>query len=575
MADMRFAWLLLLPVLTAKSAGTEPEIYVAPGGTATAPGTMAHPTTLASAIANVPPGGVIWMRGGTYTHSSQITIARGNNGTNESLRKRLFAFTPQDGAAEVPVLDFSSQPYGSTASVNNPRGLMLGGDWWHVRGLEIKGAADNGLYVGGNHNVIEQCRIHACRDSGLQISRYSGSDGPALWPSFNLVLNCESRDNYDGPPNDGENADGFACKLTSGAGNVFRGCVSHHNIDDGWDLFTRSDTGPIGSVVIDRCIAHSNGTLSDGTSNGNGDRNGFKLGGEDISVAHTITRSLAFGNGKNGMTFNSNPGAITVVNCLCFDNAEGNFKFDDPGPVFYNNVSLYTTGAGRNDRYGGASGAPTGATNCFWLTGSSTRGPSINDAGIVVGAASFLTLTTPSATFARRADGGLEFGDFARPVAGHRLINGGVIPMGVALTYSEAYYDGVPDIGLVETRAGWQLWRERQFGEDALALPHTAAGASPAGDGHGNVFKYLLGLKAMSPVPANLLPDLTLAGDGYRWFRVPAASDVMAVPLTSTELAEWSSLTPSLVGTAGGFQEWEAAAPAAARRFFRLQMTAP
>jgi hypothetical protein len=451
---------------------------------------------------------------------------------------------------------------------------MLGGDWWHVRGLEVKGAADNGIYVGGNHNIVELCRIHACRDSGLQISRYSSSDGPALWPSFNLILNCESWDNYDSPPNDGENADGFACKLTSGEGNVFRGCIAHHNIDDGWDLFTKTETGPIGSVTIDRCIAHSNGTLTDGTTSSNGDRNGFKLGGSGIPVAHTVTRSLAYGNGKNGFTWNSNPGAIAVVNNLAFNNAQGNFKFDAADPLFYNNASLYTAGSGTNDRYGGASGAPTGATNCFWYNGGS-----INAAGITISAASFLTLAPPAA-FARYDDGGLSFGNFARPVAGHRLINGGTLPAGIALPYAAAYYHSTPDIGLIETRTGWHLWREQQFGEDNLALPYTGPTASPIADGQPNALKYLLGLAATDPVPPALLPTLSAGPGGtftYRWHRLATATDVTVTPMSSITLQSWTPASAYLLSTPAPYQQWEAILPAnpGPRFFLRLDLTTP
>lgn len=564
-------------ILTVTNAVIVPGLYVSPSGTAGAAGSFSAPTTLASAITRVQPGGVIWVRGGTYTLSSQITVNRGNNGTSEALRKQIFAFRLPDGTEEVPVLDFSSQPYGSTSSVSNPRGLMLGGDWWHVRGLTVKGAADNGIYVGGNHNIVERCRTHLCRDSGVQVSRFSSSDATIdLWPSYNLILNCESWDNYDSPPNDGENADGFACKLTSGPGNIFRGCVAHHNIDDGWDLFTKTDTGPIGSVIIDRCIAHSNGTLTDGTSNVNGDRNGFKLGGDGIPVVHTVTRSLAFGNGKNGFTWNSNPGAIIMVNNLAFDNAEGNYNFTAAGPQFYSNVSLYTTGTGVNDRYGGSSGAPTGATNCFWYTGSSSRGPSINDAGIVVNAASFQTLAPPTFSFIRRADGALDFGNFARPVAGHRLVNGGILPAGIALPFSTAYYLGTPDAGLVESRTGFQLWREQQFGEDNLGRPYAAADAAPGGDGHSSMLRYILGADATAPLSPALLPAMvsTPGGLRYRWRRAPGTTDIRALPWASEDLAAWTSLPAALFTTAGGYQEWEAAAPAGTTRgYFRLQLS--
>lgn len=446
--------------VTEPPAGHDAAIFVAPNGLDSNPGTFAQPTTLARALTLVPAGGTIFMRGGTYTFSVQITIARGNNGA-PGLHKRLFAYTPPGGAPELPVLDFSSQPYGKTSQVSNPRGIFMGGNHWHVKGLDVKGAADNGIFVAGNHNIVELCVIHKNRDSGLQIARYSSSAPRSEWPSHNLILNCESYDNYDHAPNGGENADGFACKLTSGPGNIFRGCIARNNIDDGWDLYTKSETGPIDPVIIDQCIAYDNGTLTDGTQNTAGDRNGFKLGGEKIAVVHYVSRSIAFGNGKNGFTWNSNPGGIQVVNNLAFDNVQGNFKFDAGEAKFYNNVSLYTaaTGPGNrvgiNDRYAGASGSPTGATNVFWYVGSSSRGPSINDAGLTAYKSAFVTLTPPANGFARHPDGSIDLGDFARPVPGSPLVNAGALPPGEVLGWlpydTATAYENAPDIGAVET----------------------------------------------------------------------------------------------------------------------------
>ena len=56
------------------------------------------------------------------------------------------------------------------------------------------------------------------------------------WPSYNLILNCTSYGNADAGY---EDADGFAAKLTVGDGNVFDGCIAHHNADDGWDLIRK------------------------------------------------------------------------------------------------------------------------------------------------------------------------------------------------------------------------------------------------------------------------------------------------------------------------------------------------
>ncbi|MGW8526957.1 hypothetical protein, partial [Nocardiopsis sp. NPDC055824] len=39
-------------------------------------------------------------------------------------------------------------------------------------------------------------------------------------------------------------------------------------IDDGRDLWTESDTGPVGAVTVEDFLAHGNGTLGDGSQAG-------------------------------------------------------------------------------------------------------------------------------------------------------------------------------------------------------------------------------------------------------------------------------------------------------------------
>ena len=56
------------------------DIFVAPNGTDSNPGTMDSPTTLSAAITRIQAGQTIQMRGGTYNFSATVTIARGNNG---------------------------------------------------------------------------------------------------------------------------------------------------------------------------------------------------------------------------------------------------------------------------------------------------------------------------------------------------------------------------------------------------------------------------------------------------------------------------------------------------------------
>jgi hypothetical protein len=94
-------------------------------------------------------------------------------------------------------------------------------------------------------------------------------------------------------------------------------------------------------VTIEDSLSYNNGTLSNGGQAGSGDRNGFKLGGEDISVNHIVRRSIAFHNGKHGFTYNRNLGSMTISNNLSIDNDSGNrnFNFDGGTSVFRNNTS--------------------------------------------------------------------------------------------------------------------------------------------------------------------------------------------------------------------------------------------
>ncbi|EMF52840.1 MULTISPECIES: carbohydrate-binding protein [Streptomyces] len=345
---------------TVPDGGTTPPpttgstLYAAPSGTDSAAGTISAPTTLTSAISRITAGGTIYLRGGTYAQAATVTIPAGSSGT-AAARTRLSAYP-----GEKPVLNFSAQ---SESSSN--RGLQLNASYWHVSGLIVERAGDNGIYVGGSDNIIERTVTRFNRDTGLQLGRMASTTPAADWPSDNLILSAESHDNAD---SDGEDADGFAAKLTTGTGNVFRYAVAHNNIDDGWDLYTKTDTGPIGPVTIEDSLSYENGTLTDGSQAGNGDRNGYKLGGDDIAVNHVVRRSIAYDNGKHGFTWNSNPGSMAVSGNVSIDNTERNFSFDGGTSVFRDNTSC-RSGSGTNDRIIGSSDS----SNQFWSGTNGSR----------------------------------------------------------------------------------------------------------------------------------------------------------------------------------------------------------
>lgn len=285
------------------------DIYVSPTGTSNGTGTIENPLDLDTAIAFVRGGQKVILLDGRYVRDSKLEIKKHNDGTAEAMKYLVAA----QGAR--PIIDFDKKY----------EGVILSGNYWHIKGIEfIRSAAnEKGFVVGGSHNIIEECLFYENGNTGLQISRTDILENDkSKWPSYNLILNSESFDNRD--PSD-NNADGFAAKLTSGEGNIFKGCIAHNNIDDGWDLYTKVGTGAIGSVVIEDSIAYHNGTLTDGTV-GNGDKNGFKLGGEGVHVPHIIRNSIAFGNGAVGFTSNSNPGVIAINN-IGFNNGGGNLDF--------------------------------------------------------------------------------------------------------------------------------------------------------------------------------------------------------------------------------------------------------
>jgi len=288
-------------------------IYCSPSGSGDG-SSSSSPTTVANAITSVSAGGYIYLLAGTYKFSSPLKIEQGNSGSSGSY-KTMAAYN----GAKV-VFDFSGE---STSSSNY--GVVLDGSYWHFYGFEITKAGDNGMLLSGNNNIIEMMTFSENQDTGLQIARYrSSATTLSSWPTNNLVKNCTSKNNCDDATM--ENADGFAAKLTCGSGNVFDGCISYNNSDDGWDLYAKEETGAIGVVTIQNCVAFRNGFTESGKGYGDCDGNGFKLGGGGVGTKHVVTNCLAFENLNCGFTDNNNPEFGTMTNCTAYNNGIGGNK---------------------------------------------------------------------------------------------------------------------------------------------------------------------------------------------------------------------------------------------------------
>lgn len=316
-------------------------------------GSINHPFNLKNILAGeletkLTAGDTLYVLPGTYKFSTPIGMSRTNSIgafnkyiriVNAALERETSGYTGENTQA---VIDFSDMVFASTN-----RGVSIDTDFVYWYGIDVCGAGDNGLYIGGSYNTVEYCEFYNNRDSGLQLGRsFSEYNSIYQWPSYNLVKDCTSHNNYDNETF-GENADGFAAKLTVGFGNVFDGCIAYRNSDDGWDLYAKTDSGNIGTVIMYNCVAFENGYLEytrdecnslfpsynknmsyhTGENSVNdymtrdGDGNGFKLGGSIMEGDVVLYNCLSYGNRMHGVTDNSNPGYIKSTYVTSYNNS--------------------------------------------------------------------------------------------------------------------------------------------------------------------------------------------------------------------------------------------------------------
>ena len=310
--------------------GERKVLYTSPGALESGKGTKENPCDLQILLNKAKPGQVILMMDGTYAPKEQLLIPRSVSGAEEDL---ITLMPEHAGKVKIDGGDISS---GSI--------LQIVGSYWHIYGIEFfdtisadrdESSNIKGVSVSGNYNTVELCKIHDVGNSGLQISRFTDEPNlQDLWPSHNLIKNCDSWNCCDPTMND---ADGFAAKLTCGEGNKFYGCISHHNIDDGWDLYAKSTIGKIGAVTIENCVAYRNGFLlteDPELKEARGEGNGFKLGGENMYGGHVLRNSVSFNNYARGISSNSCPDC-EIYDCTVYNNV-----IDKDGDAC--NICLYT-----------------------------------------------------------------------------------------------------------------------------------------------------------------------------------------------------------------------------------------
>ena len=350
------------------------------------------------------------------------------------------------------ILDFRQTAYGK-------RGLQVQNTctYIHIKNLTLRYSGKNNLINYGSYNLFENLDIYGSADTGCQMKEGGN----------NIIKNVDSHDNFDyktmsgSTANFGGNADGFADKQFTGAGNHYIGCRAWNNSDDGWDFFQRVSNS---NTIIENCICYQNGcpyydmrnhpraagvdkawfdakvgtqmtdrygntitvTLAKYPCQGNG--NGFKMGGQYTDHKILIHHCLAVGNYARGFDQNNNGGTMWVYNNSAYDNGV-NFGFTTAFGTNHirNNVSFQGRGADQPE-------SKTVAANDHNTWNS----------GFACSAADFQSLDTTLILAPRNGNGDLPDNDFMRLAEGSTLIDAGIdINLG--------YNGNAPDLGCYES----------------------------------------------------------------------------------------------------------------------------
>ena len=394
------------------------------------------------------PGDTLYLLSGQYDLGN--TVIQNLNGTAS---KRIVISGYEGitrGGTYAAILDFRTTPYGT-------RGLQIKSTttYLHIRNLTLRYSGKNNLYNDGSYNLFENLDIYGSADTGCQMK--NGGN--------NIIKNVDSHDNFDyktmsgTTANFGGNADGFADKQFTGAGNHYIGCRAWNNSDDGWDFFQRVSTS---NSIIEHCLCYQNGQpyynmssnpratgvdkdwfdskvgtqMTDRYGNtitvslekypcqGNG--NGFKMGGQYTDHKLLIHHCLAVGNYARGFDQNNNGGTMWLYNNSSYAN--------------YTNYG-FTTAYGTNTiqnclSYKGQTNDSYKSQNVVAVDHNSWNGFTVTDAD-------FLSLDTTLILAPRNGNSALSENDFLHLKDGSALIDAGI-------DMNLGYNGDAPEIGCYE-----------------------------------------------------------------------------------------------------------------------------
>jgi len=269
------------------------DYYVSLDGDDSNDGVEASPLrTVQEAVDRVSAGDLIYVRGGTYEQPYHEPIMINDIAGSRSSPIRLEGYP-----GERPHLKWDGGPGHDNWQWWG--GIVLDGEspYWEFRNMEVSGSEWCGLHTSIDGNA------HSCVFEDLYIHD-TGQKGIWVKTDDCVIRNCESHDAYN-ETQGGEAGDGFGFKDADGG--LIENSVSHHNSDDGLDLYGSRN------ITVRNFSTHSNGQDS------NGDGNGIKSSNTHQGGNNEFIGCVSYNNANHGMRFYC-PEPDRVVNCTSFNN---------------------------------------------------------------------------------------------------------------------------------------------------------------------------------------------------------------------------------------------------------------
>jgi len=437
---LSFARILSLPI-AGTTVATAATLYVAPNGNDADPGSSDKPfASIQRAHKEVKPGDTILVHGGRYEMTEKqiadedriwaSVILIDKSGTEKKPIR--IAACP----GEQPVFDFSKVKPADMRVI----AFHVTGDWWQIEGFEVVGVQvtikthtqSTCFQNEGSHNRFERLSAHDSQAIGFWIGK--GSD--------NLVLNCDAYRNYDFTSEGGKggNSDGFGCHVPAGSThNVFRGCRSWFNSDDGYDCINTAE-----AVVFENCWAFYNGYSPDFKSLADG--NGFKAGGYGSTSAdrlprtiprHVVRGCLAVKNKASGFYSNHHPAGVDFFNNTAWKNSR---NFNLQGRLMDNKTEI----DGRGHRLKNNLGFEGRIEVCNIDTAKCDASHNSFDLPLTFTAADFAGLDEAELTKPRQGNGDLPVIKLLHLAPGNKAIDQGI---DIGLPFNGK----APDLGAFES----------------------------------------------------------------------------------------------------------------------------